>query len=72
MQPYVVSLTDVSDRVDGIKSSVDCRSGGAVDEKGEVSLALVSDDQLLQLLGNHPAPEIKQSIGKTNNAWHLA
>ncbi len=47
MKPDAVLLTDVRDGLDGVEGSEDGRADGAVDEEGQVTLALVTDDQLL-------------------------
>ena len=48
-------LTDVRNGVDGIESPVYCCSRGAVDEKRQVPLTLVANNQLFQLFGYHPS-----------------
>ena len=55
----MVLFADVGDVVDGVEGAVDGGAGGAVDEEGEVALALVTYDQLLQFAGDHAAPEEK-------------
>ena len=47
VEPDAVLLTDVSDRVDGIKGSVDGGPGREVEEEGQVTLGFVPDNQLL-------------------------
>ena len=59
VEPDVVLFADVGDVVDGVEGAVDGGAGGAVDEEGEVALALVTYDQLLQFAGDHAAPEEK-------------
>ena len=59
MEPDSVLLADIGDRLDGVEGAEDGGAGGAVDEEGQVALALVADDQLLELLGNHSAAMIK-------------
>lgn len=56
VQPDPVLVTNIRDLRDGVVGAVHGGPGGAVDEEGQVSLLLVLDDQLLQLLGNHLAP----------------
>ena len=58
MEPYVVSLTNVSDWVDGIKGSVDGCSSCAIDKERQMPLAFVPNDQFLQLFGDHSTPVI--------------
>ena len=55
VEPYVMPLTDVRNGVDGIESPVHCCSRGAVDEKRQVPLTLVANNQLFQLFGYHPS-----------------
>lgn len=53
MEPYVVSLTNVSDWVDGIKGSVDGCSSCAIDKERQMPFAFVPNDKFLQLFGDH-------------------
>jgi hypothetical protein len=59
MKPDSVLLADVSDGLDRVEGPEDGGAGGAVDEEREVALALVANDQLLKLLGNHTATILK-------------
>ena len=61
MEPDVVLLANVRDGVDGVEGAIDGGARRAVDEEGQVTLALVPNNQLLQLLGNHTAPAQKQT-----------
>lgn len=56
VQPDPVLVTNIRDLRDGVVGAVHGGPGGAVDKEGQVSLLLVFDDQLLQLLGDHLAP----------------
>ena len=56
VEPYVVSLTNVSDGVDGIKGSVDGCSGCAVNKERQMPFAFVPNDQFLQLFRYHSTP----------------
>ena len=56
VEPDAVLLTDVSNGLDRIKGSIDRRPSCAIDEEGQVTLALVANNQLLQLFRNHPTP----------------
>ena len=49
----MVSLTNVSDWVDGIKGSVDGCSGCAIDKERQMPFAFVPNDKFLQLFGDH-------------------
>ena len=60
MKPDSVLLADVGDRLDGVEGAKDGCAGGAVDEEGKVAFALVTNYQLLQLLGDH-------ATAKSNN-----
>ena len=55
VQPDAVLLADVGDGLDGVERAEDGRAGRAVDEERQVALALMTDDQLLELSGNHAA-----------------
>ena len=59
VEPDAVLFTDVGNGLNGVKGSEDGGAGGAVDEEGKVTLALVTDNQLLQLFRDHAAAEIK-------------
>ena len=62
MKPDSVLLADVGDRLDGVEGAEDGCAGGAVDEEGQVALALVPDDQLLQLFRDHAAARRKLGL----------
>ena len=64
MQPDVVLLTEVGDGRDGVEGAVDGGAGRAVDKEGQVTFALVSDDEPLQLLRNHSPPKVKNALIK--------
>lgn len=64
VEPDVVSLTDVGDLVDGIKGSVDGGACCTIDKVRQVPLALVPDNELLQLPRNHAASAINFQSSK--------
>ena len=62
MQPNLVLLADICDGVDRVERAVDGTPGGAVDEEGQMALALVANDQLFQLLRDHAALVITRDL----------
>ena len=56
MQPNVMLLANVRNVINGVKCAIDGGSSGAVDEEGQMTLALVTNDQALQFSGNHATP----------------
>lgn len=62
VQPAVVLLTDVGDRVDGVEGSKHGGSGRGVHEEGDVSFGLALQDEPLQLGRDHAAPEHRDKV----------
>ena len=64
-----MTLWFTRDLRDGVVGAVHGGPGGAVDKEGQVALLLVLDDQLLQLLGDHLAPEHQQKVSDGILEW---
>ena len=54
VEPNVVFFAYVGDGVDGVERPVDGRTGGAIHKEGQMTFALMSDDQFFQFGRNHP------------------